>query len=140
MKIVETEMVVTIDLEERRKMKIVETEMVVTIDVDDTLILWDEPNDKSISILDPNDGSINRVTPHDFHIKLLKKHAGRGYTIIVWSQGGYHWARSVVVALGLQRYVDFVMTKPCKYIDDLPCAAWMGPRLYFDTNGKSVHE
>lgn len=114
-------------------MKVIENEKVIFCDVDDTLVMWNHPNsDNAIYVTDPNDGMECRVVPHKFHIDLLKKHAGRGYNIVVWSQGGYAWAAAVVKELGLDNYVDFVMTKPIKYIDDLACKEWMGQHLYFE--------
>lgn len=113
-------------------MKIVDNEKVIMFDVDDTLVMWNKPEtNRDIIVTDPNDGSSNRLTPHQFHIDLLKKHAGRGYTIFVWSQGGYKWASAVLIELGIENYVDYVMTKPLKYVDDLDCNEFMGQHLYF---------
>ena len=113
-------------------MKAIINEKIIAFDVDDTLVMWpDEKCDKCIPIVDPNDNSTNWVRPHEFHIDLLKKHVGRGYTVMVWSQGGYAWAGAVVKELALDNYVDFVMTKPIKYVDDLACQEWMGQHLYF---------
>ena len=114
-------------------MKVIDNEKVIVCDVDDTLVMWNHPtSDNAIIITDPSDGQECRVVPHQFHIDLLKKHVGRGYTIVVWSQGGFMWAEAVVKELGIDVYVDFVMTKPIKYVDDLTVEKWMGQHLYFE--------
>lgn len=113
-------------------MKIIENEKIICFDVDDTLVMWNHPtSDDAIYVTDPNDGQECRLVPHRFHVNLLKKHRGRGYSIVVWSQGGYMWAYQVIKALKLERYVDIIMTKPLKYVDDLNCPEWMGQHLYF---------
>jgi len=113
-------------------MKVYKTDSVITVDVDDTLVMWNLA-DKSgdIPFVDPYvEGMVNYLTPNEKHIDLVKKHHGRGYTVIVWSAGGVEWAETVVKTLELESYVDIVLSKPVKYIDDLPCQEWMGTRLY----------
>ena len=113
-------------------MKVLENENLICFDCDDTLVMWGDPSHPdAIEIIDPNDGSANYLIPHKFHVDLLKKHSGRGYSIIVWSQGGYMWALNVIKALKLEKYVDIIATKPIKYVDDLVCNEWMGQHLYF---------
>lgn len=115
-------------------MKIIESEQVIFCDVDDTLIIWDQENVRpdvgAILVKDPYDDTFLQVYPHKAHIKLVKDKKARGATIIVWSQSGFKWAEAVVKAIGLEPYVDMVMTKSSQYIDDLPCPEWMGPRIY----------
>lgn len=113
-------------------MKVCETEQVVCIDCDDTLVMWNlEDTTNNIPFPDPYlKGLTNFLTPNDPHIELLKKHKSRGYTVIVWSAAGFKWAETVVKVLGLESFVDLVLSKPAKYIDDLPCQEWMGHRVY----------
>lgn len=121
-------------------MKVIKNEQLVFIDVDDTLVKWEQPihlpGAKRIEIEDATDNSIVFLEPHLKHIELLKKYKARGYTVTVWSGGGYMWAESVVKTLGLEEHVDFVMTKPSKYVDDLPCTEWMGARIYLKDYGE----
>lgn len=42
----------------------------------------------------------------------------RGHVIVVWSQGGVDWAKTVVRELKLEPYVDFILAKPSWYADD----------------------
>jgi len=106
----------------------IQNEFIVCFDVDETLVLWPEnhgfashtqPSEGSIAIRDPYDGSTNHLVPYKKHIDLLKKYKGRGMCVVVWSAGGVLWAKSVVNTLGLADYVDLVMTKPSKLVDDL---------------------
>lgn len=92
------------------------------IDVDDTLVLWRpvRPDDWTICL--PNYGD---VAVHEGHVNSLKQHHARGHTVVVWSQGGAAWARSVVEALGLEDYVDLVMSKPRWFYDDKPSNYFM---------------
>lgn len=115
-------------------MWVVENEAIFPVDVDDTLIVWDEeyqcPVEERVECIDPYDGSVHQLKPHRPHIQLLKEKKTRGAYIIIWSQGGYQWARAVVKALKLEAYVDQVLTKPSMYMDDLPVTAWMNERVY----------
>lgn len=124
-------------------MQVFKTDQVVTVDVDDTLVMWPQtinrfpydqthtaPYEGSVAFPDPYDGSTNYLMPHQKHIDLIKKFKGRGYLIIVWSAGGNLWAESVVKTLGLESFVDIVLSKPSKYVDDLNCEKWMGQRVY----------
>ena len=121
-------------------MKVNRNETVVCYDVDDTLVIWsgnhhqphtDEFSGKeAVAFKDPYDNSVNYLIPHQRHIELLKKHAGRGYHVIVWSAAGYGWAESVVKTLGLEKYVDQILTKPSKYVDDLQASEILGSRIY----------
>lgn len=124
-------------------MQVFDTDQVVTIDCDDTLVMWPEnqkifpynqshtqPYPGSLPVPDPYDGSLNHLTPHQKHIDLVKKYKGRGYLVIVWSAGGVKWAEQVVKALALEPFVDIVLSKPSKYVDDLHCEKWMGQRVY----------
>ncbi len=111
---------------------IVENECIIFFDVDDTLVMWDKSHGNQIKVPDDTDLRAKYVTPHRFHIELLKSHKARGYTVVVWSAGGYKWAQSVVRRLGLEEHVDIIMTKPIKYVDDLHCEEFMGQRLYFE--------
>lgn len=113
-------------------MKTIRNENVVPFDVDDTLVMRENPGDRTpIKVIDPADGVTREVYPHSFHIEQLIKQKGRGFVIIVWSQAGFGWAENVISALGLSAHVDLVMTKPNKYFDDLPAEKWMGAQLYF---------
>lgn len=119
-------------LSNKSKCLVFKTDQVVCIDCDDTLVMWAlDDTSKNIPIEDPYiPGVINYVTPHEKHVKLVQQYKGRGFTVIVWSAGGVEWAHNVVKALKLEDYVDIVLTKPSRYVDDLPCGEWMGNRVY----------
>lgn len=115
-------------------MEVIAHENIAAFDVDDTLVMWDNnfdvPLENKVSITDPYDGSVNYLKPHRKHINLLKKYKGRGMMVVVWSAAGYKWAESVVKALGIEEYVDYILTKPTKLIDDLTPNEVFGTRLY----------
>ena len=115
-------------------MKVIKSHRIVFIDVDDTLVIWDwkdiSPDGIGlITVSDPVSGFTQQLLPHERHINLLKQFKARGHTVVVWSQGGYSWADTVVKALGLEELVDVVMSKPDWYIDDIPAAAFMGKNV-----------
>lgn len=95
------------------------------IDVDDTLIIWDEKHERTLKMYEPLLGQYIHIAPNWNNIRLVKEKHIRGATIFVWSQGGYRWAEAVVKALGLEGYIEFVMSKPSGIIDDLPASEWM---------------
>jgi hypothetical protein len=81
-------------------------------------------------VLDPYTNEILYFNPHKKHVNLVKHFYFRGYYVIVWSAAGGLWAKAVVDALNISGYVDLVMAKPEKYVDDLPSTDWMGNRIY----------
>lgn len=113
-------------------MKIINNESNIYFDVDDTLVIWGKiaRGQKAVAITDPYDGSQHVLRPHLGHIKVLKDRKKRGCIIHVWSAGGYRWAEAVVKALKLESHVDFVLSKPVMYVDDLQAADILGERLY----------
>ena len=107
-------------------------------DCDDTLVMWDIPEGF------PTDDLVNvncrhysdALAPNKYNVDLLKKFASSGHYVVVWSQGGADWAEAVVKALGLEGYVQAVMSKPNYFIDDLGDPnKWMGKWGYFDIDG-----
>lgn len=90
-------------------------------DCDETLVIWDFDRNlyTGIRITSPDGLVSEMVNPHIGHIKKLKEHKLRGQLVVVWSAGGYAWAETVVKALGLENYVDYVMAKPAWAWDDL---------------------
>lgn len=119
-------------------MQIIESEMIVFYDVDDTLVMWDDnsnqPTRGRIKFIDPYNNDTVWLKVHYQHYNLMLKHKAQGYTIFVWSAGGYLWAKEVVNKLNLQGIVDFVMSKPMKFVDDLPAKEIMGTRVYIPFN------
>lgn len=114
-------------------MKVFTNEYVVAFDVDDTLVMWDnhtQPGEGKVSFVDPYDGSFHYLTPHEKHVNLLKKYKARGMMVMVWSAGGAKWAEAVINTLKLAEFVDVVITKPSKYVDDLRADEILGQRVY----------
>lgn len=112
-------------------MQVIKNEMVTMWDCDDTLVMWgDKENPNAMHFVDPHDGTKHLLVPHKKHVKLLKDFKARGYVVVLWSGGGWQWAETVAKTLGIEDYVDFVMTKPSKYIDDLQAVEILGSRIY----------
>lgn len=108
-------------------MKIIEGEAFVYFDVDDTLVKWNLPiPEEAIMFTSPDDPSdIWALTPNWPVILKLKEHKRNGDTVIVWSQGGWAWAKEVVTVLKLESYVDAILSKPHKFYDDVPALKFM---------------
>lgn len=118
-----------------------DNEMTAFFDVDDTLVMHDDNFPRDLYINDPYmSGHVMLVRRHERHIKLLKDFKSRGYSIVVWSAGGAKWARTVVDALELQNFVDICMSKPLKYVDDLPANEVLGARIYLNEKGNIQDE
>ena len=116
-------------------MKVIKSHRTIFYDVDDTLVIWnwkavDPEGSGLIAIRDTQSNHTEHLLPHQRHIELLKQFKARGHTIVVWSQGGWQWAETVVRALGLEKLVDIVISKPDWYVDDLPASAFMGGNIY----------
>lgn len=109
-------------------MKIVEGSKLIYFDVDDTLVMWDTygEQDSLVEFSNPDDSSFKwYLKPNIGTIEMLKQHKREGYTVVVWSQGGWDWVQEVVKTLKLEEYVDLCITKPNIYVDDLHCEKWM---------------
>lgn len=116
----------------------------VFCDVDDTLIMWNPPKDETdiIEITCPTslvmiEGELvsagswtAKLKPHRTHIEQLKLHKSRGHLVVVWSAGGWDWAKAAVIALGIEDYVDVVMSKPTWAYDDKKPEEYM-PKSYY---------
>tara|TARA_R100000951_G_scaffold101420_1_gene92910 strand:- start:9962 stop:10393 length:432 start_codon:yes stop_codon:yes gene_type:complete len=126
---------------EKKKPFVAPSGPLVAYDCDDTLVMWDLPdgmmlNDDALVTI-PCRGQEERCLPNEHNITLLKKFAMRGHTVIVWSGGGVDWAEAVIKGLGLEEYVDVIMSKPAYYIDDIKDPTkWIGKHGYIDMNGK----
>lgn len=115
---------------------IIDSELITFFDCDDTLVMWDnkywEPGDGKIELTEPYDAGTVYLRPHKAHISLLKKFKARNYTIIVWSGNGAQWAKEVIKRLELESYVDVIMSKPIKFVDDLPAEEILTSRIYIE--------
>jgi len=123
-------------------MKVAKNEHTVCFDVDDTLIMWEgtflEKFEGCVEVVCPHDNKTTYHRPHKRHIEFLKKEHARGYTVVVWSSAGAAWAESVIKSLKLEEYVDFVLSKPQKWVDDLKNPAEiLGVHLYLSEDGFS---
>jgi hypothetical protein len=117
-------------------MVVTKNDNVVCFDVDDTLIMWSWPaefNDDVITF--DNWGHNVQLVPHKKHIELMKQFKARGHYVVVWSQGGFAWAKAVCETLGITHLVDEVKTKPKWCIDDLAPAVWL-TRSYMNLHGE----
>lgn len=122
-------------------MNLIQSENIKPFDVDGTLVykpgtLPDkEPLEHSmITIMDPissTGGTITMAVNLNM-VRLLKEEKHRGACVVVWSRGGYAWANAVVTALGLKESVDFCMSKPLAYFDDVPCQEWLQNQVFID--------
>lgn len=119
-------------------MNVIRSENNIMVDVDGTLIdhvapdsLSTLPTEEVLSVSDPlQAGKLIKVRINKAMVRLLEEEHNRGSTIIVWSRGGYRWASNVIQALGLDNKVDYVMTKPLVYFDDVEVQDWLKYRVF----------
>lgn len=117
--------------------KTISNERIIPVDVDDTLVMHDfSAIDETILISDPYSDGVIEVRPNRPMLRILQDEKARGAFIIVWSRGGFAWAKAVVEALELQNYVDLVMTKPIVYLDDKDIGEWLKDRVYIKPDVK----
>lgn len=114
-------------------MRVIENERTVFIDVDDTLVMHKSScQTTGLLVVDPATGNQVEVYKNAPMIKCLLEERHRGAFIVVWSMGGYEWARNVLQALGIDGKVDLVMSKPFAYFDDKPVEQWLKYRVYIE--------
>ncbi len=106
----------------------------VYFDIDDTLLEWYtcHKDEENATLIKNNGHSFYKkaIVPN---IRALKAHARAGHLVVVWSAGGSGWAECVIKALGLQQYVNLILTKPDYYYDDQPAVAWFPKEAQFKT-------
>ena len=119
-------------------MKIIKSEQILAVDIDNTLLLWDEHDsgNQSVVFTDPYTGETKQVKVHEAHLRIVKSRLSRGAVLLVWSSSGYRWVEAALFALQLEHPRVIVLSKPIAYIDDKPCAEWMGERIYLPNNSK----
>ena len=114
-------------------MKVVDIERTIFCDVDDTLVMHRKPDSMEstpVWPIDPATGELVKVYRNAPMIKCLLEEKHRGSFVVVWSMGGWEWARNVLTALGIEDKVDLVMTKPFAYFDDKHVNEWLTYRVY----------
>lgn len=117
-------------------MQVLDDDNCIWVDVDDTLVMWDKPKGYAGR---PIKCRNKTVWPHLGHIEQLKRFQARNQPVVVWSQGGYKWAKTVVKLLKLEKYVTLIVSKPKWFMDDKPASAWLpeANRIYLDPNGNT---
>lgn len=111
-------------------MKINTSEQNIMWDIDDTLVMTELKGPYDLVLYNPTKEATEGLMIHHEHVKQLKSAKNRGFNNIVWSGNGYRWASIVIAALGLEEYVDSVMTKPLKFFDDLQAEQVLVNRVY----------
>src|ERR1700731_955544 len=91
----------------------------VYFDVDDTLIIW--PGDITLKF-DECEFNIDilgiKYGIHQEMINQLVRHSKIGDEVIVWSAGGKSWAETVIKHLELEKYCNYILSKPTFFYDD----------------------
>ena len=107
-------------------------------DIDDTLVVWDAPEDFDGDFVEIEcNGIVSRRGINKHNINLLKKFYESGHVVILWSGSGVRWCNAVAKALDIENYIHGKMSKPSYFIDDKPNPSdWMGKHGYIDINGK----
>lgn len=110
-------------------MKVCKTLDAVYFDVDNTLVMHDRGEDidcdiEYLFLLNPYADESRFYAPNEDNILELKRCKNQGRTVVVWTHGGPKWAETVVKALELEKYVDFILPKVEIYVDDIPIEQW----------------
>lgn len=105
-------------------MQIIKNDKLLFCDVDSTLIDWDRPGDPNAIGFKLDDTVIDLV-PIWSTVDKLRHFKSENYTVVIWSQTGYEWCVEVVNKLRINHLVDVCMSKPTKFIDDLPAFVFM---------------
>jgi hypothetical protein len=114
-------------------MRITKNETLIPIDVDSTLVFTPSKSDPEDSVYVQVDDILSgqlKMRVNRAMIRLLKEEHHRGSHIIVWSRGGWEWAKNVVTALDLTEYVHDIYSKPKSYFDDKDVSEWLKDRVY----------
>ena len=111
-------------------MQIIKNENIKPFDVDNTLTC--DPKDTSfkVDVVDPVTKGWLTIGVNENMVRLLLEEKQRGAFILVWSRGGYEWAKNVLIAIDIVDKVDLVMSKPLAYFDDTPVKKWMKDRIF----------
>jgi FMN phosphatase YigB (HAD superfamily) len=100
-------------------MQIIHNQMVVMTDIDDTLVKWTNPNVPGLNKIEITFPERKvYLEKHQYHIDLIRMYKDRGYFVVAWSNNGPVHVEKVITALGLEKCIDLVMSKPIKYLDD----------------------
>jgi len=104
----------------------------IYFDVDQTLLMFGYDKHPDAVEVERN-GVKLKVVPHKQHIDLIKTTKFRKHVVIVWSAGGAEWAEFAIKFLKLEKYVDYVASKPAWFTDDRPADFFMpeSNRIYF---------
>lgn len=114
-------------------MQVVPRDRILAVDVDGTLIDYLPPDAPKWDHVVMYGHKLFKVKRREFNISLVIHHKEiRGYFILVWSANGNAWAENIVKTLGLENYVDLVLTKPLEYVDDKPVTEWMKNRIFIE--------
>lgn len=108
-----------------KRMQILTNDLSCPVDVDRTLVTIGHPEGELTYMG-------RKIKVHKGNIQALLNHKARGHLVIVWSDGGWEWARDVVEWLGIENYVDLCMSKPKWYIDDKDANDWAMERYYIE--------
>src|SRR5690349_19292271 len=98
---------------------------IVNFDVDDTLVTTTKLDGVIPLEITSSKGHIGFLYPIWSEINALKDAHLRDHFVRVHSQGGWKWAVKVILALGLENFVNEIETKAKWYHDDIPADKWM---------------
>lgn len=119
-------------------MKVYYNERFFPFDVDKTLIskrrAHAQPGD--MCVINPYTKKRVYFKPNNAMIDLLIESYGRGRLIAVWTASGVLWAKTIIDALKIEKYVHFVVTKPDGYADDKAVNEWMNNRVFIDESDR----
>ena len=100
-------------------------------DIDDTLVRWTlRPEEQSLRF--ECRGKECYANPIKENVQELIRQSLKGSHTVVWSRGGTLWAEAAVKGLGLEKYVDVILSKPQNLYDDLDPEYWVPKRKHLE--------
>jgi len=105
---------------------IIDNEKIVCFDIDKTLVKPSLDGDVVLSLY----GIEGTYKIFHKNVEQIKTHLARGWYIIVWSNNGPGWAKTVIDYLKIDQNKIQIMNKPIKIFDDEDATVWMPKRIH----------
>ncbi len=104
----------------------ISNEKIVAFDVDNTLVKRSSNGELVLSLY----GIEGTYKIFKKNVEQIHTHIARGWEVIVWSNNGPGWAKTVLDGLNIDKDKVHIMNKPMKIFDDEDASVWMPKRVH----------